>query len=98
MLDRLLSSWRANAPLSPTIPIGGDYRTLPIGLPVHIYHALSETELQQVTQTLLDIRQTFFGSLQQDGLKRVAISPSVIEAPDGWRDSDSRGCHALEFC
>lgn len=65
---------------------GIDQWALRIGLPIHIFHALTDAEVKQVESAVLDVGQSFFSAVPDDRLSRVTISPAVVPAPEGWRE------------
>lgn len=64
---------------------GVDYWSFRVALPIHIYHALTATEIAEVEESLLDVGRTLFSSVESDGLSAVKLCPTVLPAPDGWR-------------
>lgn len=69
---------------------GVDYWTFRIDVPVHVFHALTEGEVQETSRLLLEVGKSFFSSTRVDGLSDVVISPKVTAAPDGWRSDAER--------
>jgi hypothetical protein len=59
---------------------GIDYWSLRVGLPIQIFHALTEAEISEVEESLLLVARSFFSSLEADSLSLVKISPQVIPA------------------
>lgn len=64
---------------------GIDLWALTIGLPIHIFYAMSEEERNDVAHVIDQAAQPFFGSTPVDGLRSVVITPKVSEAREGWR-------------
>jgi hypothetical protein len=65
---------------------GIDYWSLRVGLPIQIFHALTEAEISEVEESLLLVARSFVSSLEADSLSLVKISPQVIPARQGWRE------------
>jgi hypothetical protein len=65
---------------------GVDYWSLHVRLPIHIFHALTEGEVTQVEEALLDVGRSLFRSVESDYLNAVKLSPQVVAARQGWRD------------
>lgn len=61
-----------------------------IGLPVHIFYALSEEERKATEETISDVGGPFFVTTPQDALSGVIITPRVTPASDGWREDAVR--------
>lgn len=69
---------------------GVDYWALRIGLPIHVFHALTEAEIKQIEEAILEIGRSLFSSTVTEGLSQVAIAPQVVSAPDDWRQEALR--------
>lgn len=69
---------------------GVDYWRLNIGIPTQIFHALTKDEISKVEEGVLDICQPFFRSRPEDSLSSVHVHPTVVQAPDGWREQAVR--------
>lgn len=69
---------------------GIDYWRLFLALPVHIFYALSEDERKLIEESIVEVGSPFFAATPQDALGSAVITPTVIPAPDGWRDEAIR--------
>lgn len=69
---------------------GIDSWGLSIGLPVHIFFALTEEERKAIEAAILEVGAPFFATSPVDALGGVVISPLVTAARDGWRDEALR--------
>ncbi len=65
---------------------GIDYWSLRVGLPIYIFHALTEDEISEVEARLLSVGRSLFSSSESDGLSVVKVFPQVQPAPNDWRD------------
>lgn len=64
---------------------GVDYWNLVIGIPVHIFHALSDDEQSLTAKVIEEVGGSFFASLPKDSLNRVVLTPKVVPATESWR-------------
>lgn len=69
---------------------GMDFWILHVGLPVHIFYALSEEERTSIASVIEDVGRPFFASSLDDELRRVLITPKVSPATETWREEAIR--------
>jgi hypothetical protein len=67
---------------------GIDYWSLRVGLPIQIFHALTEAEISEVEESLLLVARSFFSSLEADSLSLVKIRSFSIRP---WRGCNQSG-------
>jgi very-short-patch-repair endonuclease len=65
---------------------GIDYWSFRVGLPIYIFHALTQEEIEEVQTKLLQVGQSLFGSRQSDELSLVVLFPQILPAASDWRD------------
>lgn len=69
---------------------GVDFWNLYIGLPVHIFYALSDEDLKSIQSAIEGVARPFFASTYGDDLKYIVVSPKVSPATETWREEAIR--------
>ncbi|MBK8069800.1 MAG: hypothetical protein IPK27_19930 [Rhodanobacteraceae bacterium] len=64
---------------------GVNYWRLNLGIPIQLYYALSDAERESAEESILEVARHFFGSLAEDALNRVVLSPQVRDVTEDWR-------------
>ena len=68
---------------------GVEYWDLNIGIPTPLFHAMSTEEVSQVQSNIREVMVPFFKS-RPEGMAGVNVHPTVVAAPEGWRDDAMR--------
>jgi very-short-patch-repair endonuclease len=65
---------------------GVDYWRLNIGIPTPLFHVLTKDEVSSVEKSVHEVGQQFFRSRPADSLSSAQVHPTVVQAPEGWRE------------
>jgi len=69
---------------------GIDYWRIFVGLPVRLFYAMSEDDRKATESAIEEAASPFFHATPSDAINGVTISPTVVQADDGWRDDAVR--------